>query len=207
MMLERDFSRFNSPMTHRYDSPFEFYPGFDPRDVRQDLELNPIWNFQQRRRVQRQECECGKCGQGSSNRYPNRSRGPDRPVQPANRKFGRGRTIMDEDHIEIPINITNKNSKSTKSDQTEPKINPDSIKKPKNKRPKKSEGRNQKKVEKETIINNGGAREQSQKLNVGNRSNLTKEEPILVELSTPEIKNVDFDPFHADEEIEIQPCL
>lgn len=203
-MFERDFSRFNSPMTHRYDSPFGFYPGFDPRDVRQDLELNPIWNFQQRRRVPRQGCECGKCDQGSANRHPHRPRGP---VQPANRKFGRGRTIMDEDHIEIPINITSKNSKSTKSDQNEPKINPDSGKKPKNKQPKKSEGRNQKKVEKETIIYNGGAKEQPHKLNVGDRSNLTTEEAILVQLSTPEIKNVDFDPFHADEEIEIQPCL
>ena len=112
---------------------------------------------------------------------------------------------MDEDHIEIPINITNKNSKSSKSDQTEPRINPDSAKKPKNKRPKNSEGRNQQKAEKDIITTS--AREQPLKLNVGNRSNLTKEEPILVELSTPEIKNVDFDPFHADEEIEIQPCL
>ena len=206
-MFERDFSRFNSPMTHRYDSPFGFYPGFDPRDVRQDLELNPIWNFQQRRRVPRQECECGKCDQRSSNRYPNRPRGPDRPVQPANRKFGRGRTIMDEDHIEIPINITNKKSNSKKSDQTDPKINLDSAKKPKNKRPKNSEGRNQKKVEKETIITNDGAKEQPQKLNVGDRSNLAREEPILVELWTSEIKNDDFDPFHADEEIEISPCL
>merc|ERR1712012_78466 len=136
-----------------------------------------------------------------------RPRGPDRPVQPANRKFGRGRTIMDEDHIEIPINITNKNSKSTKSDQTEPKINPDSNRKPKNKRTKKTEGRNQKKVEKGTIITKDGAQEQPLKLNVGDRSNLATEEPILVELSTPEIKSVDFDPFYADEEIEIQPCL
>ena len=203
MMFERDFSRFNNPMTHGCDSPFGFYPGFDPRDVRQDLKLNPIWNFQQSRRVPRQGCVCGKCDQGSTNRYPDRPRGP---IQTANRKLGRGRTIMDEGNIEIPINITNKNSKSKKSDQTEPKINPDSPRRTKDKRSKKL-GRDHTKVEMETIINNGGAKEQPQKLNVGSRSNLATEEPILVELSTPEIKNVDFDPFHADAEIEIQPCL
>ena len=202
MMFERDFSFFNNPMTRRYDSPF----GFNPRQVRQD---NPFWNSQQRRRVPRQGCQCGNCDQGSSNRYP---RGPSDPVQPTNRKFGRGgRTILDEDHIEIPVNITNENSKSTKSSQTKPKINLNSLQRPKNNRPKKtnesSKSKSATKVEKEKIITNDGAKEQPQKLNVGDRSNLTKEEPILVQLSTPEIKNIDFDPFQADEEIEIPPCL
>ena len=196
MMFERDFSLFNSPMTHRYDSPF----GFNPRLARQG---DPFRNFQQRRRVPRQECLCGNCqsNQGSANRYPPRA-----PVQPANLS-GRGRTTLDEDHIEIPININKKSSKDTKSSPTKPKINSVSAQRPKNNRQKKSGGRNQTKVEKETIITSGGAKEQSQKLNVGDRSNLAKEEPILVQLSTPEIKNIDFDPFQADEEIEIPPCL
>ena len=188
MMFERDFSFLNSPMTHRYDSPF----GFIPRNSRQD---DPFRNFQQRRRVPRQECQCGNCqlSQGSANQQANRG--------------GRGRTTLDEDHIEIPINITKTSPKNAKSGPAKPKIILDSAQRPKNNRPKKSGGRNPTKVEKETIITSSGAKEQPQKLNVGNRSNLAKEEPILVQLSTPEIKKIDFDPFQADEEIEIPPCL
>ena len=101
--------------------------------------------------------------------------------------------------------------KDLKSSPTKPKSNSNPVPKPKqkNNRPKKSGSRNQtkQKVEKEPIANIDGTRQQPQKLNVGDRSNLIKEEPILVQLSTPEIKNVDFDPFQADEEIEIPPCL
>ena len=194
MMFERDFSFFSNPMTHRYDSLF----GFNPR---QD---NPLWNSQQRRRVPKQRCQCGNCDQGSSNRSRD-------PVRPANRKFARGRTILEDDHIEIPVNITNENSKSTKSSQKKPKINLISVQRPKNNRLKKSDesskSKSATKVEKEKIVTNVGAKEQPQKLNVGDRSKLAKEEPILVQLSTPEIKNIDFDPFQADEEIEIPPCL
>ena len=202
MMFERDFSFFNSPRYETYE-PF----GFGPRYVRRD---DPFWNSQQRRQVPRKQyrkgygpsygdCNCGHCNWGE---HPK--------VAP-----------QQERYRDIPINVT------TKSGQTEPKISPDPVLKPKINRQKNQEAKQKKpKNSKEIKVTTSGAKEHqlprkpnnsppksTEKLNVGDRldvgdrSNLTKEEPILVQLSTAEIKHVDFDPFQADEEIEIPPCL
>ena len=212
MMFDRDFSFFNSPRYESYE-PFGFGPRYGPRLVRDD----PFWNPQQRRRVPRpeyhEECPCGHCGLDE-----NRLLGPQKG------RFGKG---------EIPITVTKQITKDSKSGQTKQKPSPNTVRSPKLNR-QKNQGEKQKKQksDKETVITTGGAKEQKErprkqnvptarstklngcarsnvgdKLNVGDRSNLTKEEPILVQLSTPEIKYVDFDPFQADEEIEIPPCL
>ena len=208
MMFDRDFSFFNSPRYESYE-PFGFGPRYGPRLVRDD----PFWNPQQKRRVPRpeyridKECQCGHCHMDEN-----------RPLGPQKERFG---------EREIPVTVTKNTTKDSKTGQTKQKPSPDTVRRQKLNR-QKNLGENQKKQksEKETVSTTGGAKEQKQrprkqnvptaratksnvgdKLNVGDRSNLTKEEPILVQLSTPEIKHVDFDPFQADEEIEIPPCL
>ena len=133
----------------------------------------------------------------------------------------------------IPVTVTKNITKDSKTGQTKQKPSPDTVRRPKINRQKNlGENKKKQKSEKETVITTGGGKEQkkrprkqnvqtantsklssrgrsdvSDKINVGDRSNLMKEEPILVQLSTPEIKHVEFDPFQADEEIEIPPCL
>ena len=216
MMFDRDFSFFNSPRYESYE-PFGFGPRYGPRLVRDD----PFWNPQQRRRVPRpeyrtgKECQCGHCDLDT-----NRLLGPQKG------RFG---------ERDIPVTVTKnipKDSKSRDSGQTKQKPSPETVRRPKLNR-QKNQGEKQKKQKSEkAVINTDGGKEQKErprkqnvptarstklngcarsnvgdKLNVGDRSNLTKEEPILVQLSTPEIKHIDFDPFQADEEIEIPPCL
>jgi len=141
---------------------------------------------------------------------------------------GRGATIFEDqgqtspdkpirNYIDIPINITKYIPKDPKARQTKQQISPDPVKRPNRKinRSRNAGRPNQmnQNAAKESIITTHGAQEQQRKsskpgkLTIGDRSNLDKEEPILIQLSTAEIKSSDFDPFQADDTIEIPPCL